>query len=118
MPDEPSVPRLNNLNFFDLDYLNDHSDIPNDEERSDHNPYRYGTPSPHSGSTFEPLNESRRGHSQGLNVAASEEERFSNHKNNQNIISKGNGPFFSSQNDQDISETQNLRRSSRPSIFP
>ncbi|GJU34351.1 hypothetical protein Tco_1182705, partial [Tanacetum coccineum] len=74
MPDEPSVPGLNNLNFFDFDYLNDHSDIPNDEERSDHNPYRYGTPSPHSGSIFEPLNESEGGHSQGSNVVASEEE--------------------------------------------
>ncbi|GJS75302.1 ribonuclease H-like domain-containing protein [Tanacetum coccineum] len=76
MLDESSVPILNNLNFFDFDYLNDHSDIPNDEERSDPILNRYGTPSPHPGSTFEPLNESGEGHSHGLNVVASEEESF------------------------------------------
>ncbi|GJT09392.1 hypothetical protein Tco_0856434 [Tanacetum coccineum] len=43
MLDESFVPRLNNLNFFDLEYLNDHSDIPNDEERSDPNPNRNNT---------------------------------------------------------------------------
>ncbi|GKB25749.1 hypothetical protein Tco_0865150 [Tanacetum coccineum] len=70
MLDESSVPILNNLNFFDFNYLNDHSDIPNDEERSEPILNRYGTPSPHPGSTFEPLNESEKGHSQGLNVVA------------------------------------------------
>ncbi|GKC90650.1 hypothetical protein Tco_1151299 [Tanacetum coccineum] len=118
MPDKPSVLGLNNLNFFDLDYLNDLFNTPNDEERSDPNPNRYGSPYTHSVSTFEPLNESGGGHSQGSNVAASEEERSANHEDNQNIISKGNGPLFSSQNDQDIPETQNLKRSSRPSVFP
>ncbi|GJY52752.1 ribonuclease H-like domain-containing protein [Tanacetum coccineum] len=78
---------LNKLNFFDYDYLNDHSDIPNDENRND--------PIPNS-----------------------KEERSANHEDNQNSISEGNGPLFSSQNDQDIPETQNLRRSSRPSVFP
>ncbi|GJY18825.1 ribonuclease H-like domain-containing protein [Tanacetum coccineum] len=87
-------------------------------ERSDPNPNRYGTPSPHSGSTFKPLNESGGGHSQGSNVVASEEKRSANHEDNQYIISEGNGLLFSSQNDQDIFETQNLRRSSRPSVFP
>ncbi|GKE10646.1 hypothetical protein Tco_1414197 [Tanacetum coccineum] len=86
MPDEPSVLGLNNLNFFDYDYLNDHSDIPNDENRND--------PIPNS-----------------------KEERSANHEDNLNSISEGNGPLFSSQNDQDIPETQNLRRSSRPSVF-
>ncbi|GJW19525.1 hypothetical protein Tco_0026961 [Tanacetum coccineum] len=64
---------LNNLNFFDLDYLNDHSDVPNDKERSDPSPNRYDIPSPHSGSTYELLNESEGGQSQGSNVVASEE---------------------------------------------
>ncbi|GJW45176.1 ribonuclease H-like domain-containing protein [Tanacetum coccineum] len=99
---------LNNLNFFDLEYLNDHSDIPNDKERSDLSPNRYGIPSPHSGSTFKPLNENEGGHFHGPNVVASEEERFANHKENQNIIFEGHGPLFSSQNDQDIFEPQNL----------
>ncbi|GJZ83384.1 ribonuclease H-like domain-containing protein [Tanacetum coccineum] len=75
MPDEPSVPGLNNLNFFDYDYLNDHSDIPNDENRSDPIPNRYGTPSLQPGSIFEPLNESEGGYSQGSNIVASKEER-------------------------------------------
>nr|GFC37885.1 ribonuclease H-like domain-containing protein [Tanacetum cinerariifolium] len=118
MPDEPSVPGLNNLNFFDFDYLKDHSDIPIDEERSDPNPNRYGTSSPHYGSTFKPLNKSEGGHFMGSNVVASEEERSANYEDNQNIISEGNGPLFSSQSNQDISETQNLKRSSRPYVFP
>ncbi|GJV17631.1 ribonuclease H-like domain-containing protein [Tanacetum coccineum] len=78
------------------------------KERSDLIPNSYGTPSPHSGSIFEPLNESEGGHSQGSKVVASEEERSANYEDNQNIISEGNGPLFSRQNDQDISETQNL----------
>ncbi|GKE50557.1 hypothetical protein Tco_1481815, partial [Tanacetum coccineum] len=97
IPTEPSVPDLNHLNFFDFDYLDDHPDIPNDEVRSDPSPNRYGTPSPHSGSTFEPLNESEGGHSHGLNAVASEDEGSANHEDNQNIISEGNGPLFSSQ---------------------
>ncbi|GJV62160.1 ribonuclease H-like domain-containing protein [Tanacetum coccineum] len=68
MLDKPYVPGLNNLNFFDLDYLNDHSDVPNDKERSDPSPNRYDIPSPHSGSTYELLNESEGGQSQGSNV--------------------------------------------------
>ncbi|GJZ83385.1 hypothetical protein Tco_0648558 [Tanacetum coccineum] len=117
MPDEPFVPGLNNLNFFDYDYLNDHSYIPNDENRSDPIPNRYGTPSLQLGSIFEPLNESEGGHSQGSNIVASKEQRSANHEDNQNSILEGNGPLFSSKNDQDISKTQNLRRSSRPSVF-
>ncbi|GJV32921.1 ribonuclease H-like domain-containing protein [Tanacetum coccineum] len=78
MLDKPYVLGLNNLNLFDLDYLNDHSDVPNDEEKSD--------PSPNS-----------------------EEKRSANHEDSQNIISKGYGPLFSSQNDQDIPEIQNLK---------
>ncbi|GKE93242.1 ribonuclease H-like domain-containing protein [Tanacetum coccineum] len=118
MPNETSVSDLNNLNFFDFDYLDDHPEIPNDEERSDPNPNRYGTPSPYFSSTFKPLNESEGGHSQGSNAAASEDKRSAKHEDNQNVISEGNGPMFSSQNDQDMSETQNLRRSSRPSVYP
>nr|GEX27485.1 Gag-Pol polyprotein [Tanacetum cinerariifolium] len=95
---------LNNLNFFNLDSFNDHSDIPNDEERSDPIPNRYDTPFPHSNNTFEPSNESEGRHSQGSNAAASEDERSANHEDNQYVISKGNGPLFSSQNDQDVSE--------------
>ncbi|GJR08693.1 ribonuclease H-like domain-containing protein [Tanacetum coccineum] len=63
------------------------------KERSDPNPNRYGTPSLHSGSTFEPLNESEGGHSQGSNGAASEDERSVNHEDNQNVISEDNYCF-------------------------
>ncbi|GJT43532.1 MAK10-like protein [Tanacetum coccineum] len=77
IPNEQSVPGLNNLNFFNLDSFDDHSEIPIDEERSDPKPNRYGTPLPHSGSTFKPMNESEGGHSQGSNAAASEDERNS-----------------------------------------
>nr|GEV06671.1 putative reverse transcriptase, RNA-dependent DNA polymerase, Gag-polypeptide of LTR copia-type [Tanacetum cinerariifolium] len=38
MPYEPSVPDLNNMNFFDFDYLDDHLDNSNNKERSDPNP--------------------------------------------------------------------------------
>ncbi|GJX46458.1 zf-CCHC domain-containing protein [Tanacetum coccineum] len=54
----------------------------------------------------------------GSNGAASKDERSVNHEDNQNVISKGNGSLFSSQNDQNISKPQNLRRSSRPYVFP
>ncbi|GJV05578.1 ribonuclease H-like domain-containing protein [Tanacetum coccineum] len=81
-----------------------------EELSSDPNPNRYGSPYTHSGSTFKPLNEGEGGHSQGLNVAASKKERSANHEDNQNFISEGNGPLFSSQNNQDIPETQNLIR--------
>ncbi|GKE06964.1 hypothetical protein Tco_1398982, partial [Tanacetum coccineum] len=68
IPTETSVLELNSLNFFDFHHIDDHPDIPNDEERSDPSPNRYGTPSPHSGSTFD--------HSQGFNAVASEDESF------------------------------------------
>ncbi|GJT44394.1 ribonuclease H-like domain-containing protein [Tanacetum coccineum] len=118
MFDKPSVPGLNNLNFFNSDYLDNHSNILNDEERSDLSPNRYGTSSPHSGRIFEPLNESEGGHSQGSKVVASEDTRSAYHEDNQNIIFEGDGPLFPNQNDQGKPETQNLMRSSRPFIFP
>ncbi|GJU99891.1 ribonuclease H-like domain-containing protein [Tanacetum coccineum] len=80
---EQSVQELNYLNFFNSDYPDDHPDIPNDEERSDPNPTRYGTPSPHSGSTFKPLHENEGEHSQGPNAAATEDEMSTNHEDDQ-----------------------------------
>ncbi|GKD67110.1 ribonuclease H-like domain-containing protein, partial [Tanacetum coccineum] len=109
--------KLSNLNFFDFDHLDDHPDIPNDEERSDPSPNRYGTHSPYSGSTFESLDENEEGHSQGSNTVASKDEKSANYEDNQNIISEGSGPLFSSQDNHDVFETQNLRRSSRPFVF-
>ncbi|GKG05252.1 hypothetical protein Tco_0325338 [Tanacetum coccineum] len=97
--------RLNNLNFFDLYYSIDHSDVPNDDKRNDTSPNRYGPHSPHSGSTSKPQNENEGGNSQGSDAAASEDDGSVNHEDNINIVSEGNGTLFSSQNDQDTSET-------------
>ncbi|GJV78154.1 ribonuclease H-like domain-containing protein [Tanacetum coccineum] len=52
-PSELSIPDLNHLNLFNFDYLDDHPDIPNDDEKSDPVPNR---------------------HSHGSNAAASEDE--------------------------------------------
>ncbi|GJT93171.1 ribonuclease H-like domain-containing protein [Tanacetum coccineum] len=109
---------LNNEDLFNLDGSIDHSEIPYDDERSDASPNRYGTYFSHSGSTFDTHNENEGGHSLGSNVAASEDDRSANPEDNINNTSKGNGPLFLSQNDQDISKTHNLRRSFRPSVFP
>nr|GEY74507.1 ribonuclease H-like domain-containing protein [Tanacetum cinerariifolium] len=92
---------LNNVDFFDLDYSIYHSEIPYDDERSDLNPNGYVTPSPHFGS----------------DAAASKDDRSVNPKDNINNTSEGNGPLFSPQNNQNTSETRNLRTASRPSIF-
>ncbi|GKA07061.1 putative reverse transcriptase domain-containing protein [Tanacetum coccineum] len=110
---EQFVQDLNYLNFFYSNYLDDHPDIPTDEERSDPNPTRYGTPSPHSGSTGE--------HSHGLNAAASEDEMFVKHEDERNnIVSEGDISLIHPQDDiyQNIQDFQNLRRSSRTFVFP
>ncbi|GJT32897.1 putative RNA-directed DNA polymerase [Tanacetum coccineum] len=117
MSNEQSVMGLNNKDFFNLDGSIDHSEIPYDDERSDPNPSRYGTPSFHSGSTSNTHNENEGGHSLGSNAAASENDRCANPEDNDNNISEGNGPSILSQNDQNISETHNLRRPSRSSFF-
>ncbi|GJZ12533.1 hypothetical protein Tco_0547763 [Tanacetum coccineum] len=88
-----SLPELNNLNFFYFDHFDDYPNIPKDEERSD--PCLIGS-----------------------HAVGSEEERYANHEDNQNIIFEGSGPLFSSQDNQNVFEIQNLRRSSKPSIFP
>ncbi|GJR78191.1 ribonuclease H-like domain-containing protein [Tanacetum coccineum] len=94
MNDKQSIPELNNLDFFNLDNSIDHSDIPNDDERSDPSPNRYGIPPSHSGSTSEPLHESEVGHSQVLMQ------------------------LLVRMNDQDASKPHNLRRSSKTFVFP
>ncbi|GJY12903.1 ribonuclease H-like domain-containing protein [Tanacetum coccineum] len=83
---EQFIQDLNHLNFFNSDYLDDLPDMPNDGERRDPIPTRYGTPPPHSGSTFESLNENEGVHSQGPNATASEGERFANHEDVQNNV--------------------------------
>ncbi|GKE91566.1 putative RNA-directed DNA polymerase [Tanacetum coccineum] len=118
---EQSVQELNYLNFFNSDYPDDHPDIPNDEERSDPNPTRYGTPSPHSGSTFKPLHENEGEHSQGPNAAATEDEMSTNHEDDRNnIVFEGDESLIHPQDDiyQNIQDFQNLRRSSRTFVFP
>ncbi|GJW64924.1 putative RNA-directed DNA polymerase [Tanacetum coccineum] len=118
MSNEQSVPGLNNEDLFNLDGSIDHSEIPYDDERSDPSPSRYGTPSSHSGSTFDTHNENEGGHSLGSDASASENDRSANPEDNDNNIFEGNGPSILSQNDQNISETHTLRRSSRTSVFP
>ncbi|GKC29647.1 ribonuclease H-like domain-containing protein [Tanacetum coccineum] len=55
---------------------------------------------------------------EGINTVSNEDEKSANHEDNQNIISEDSGPLFSSQDNHDVSKTQNLRSSSRPSVFP
>nr|GFB45863.1 hypothetical protein [Tanacetum cinerariifolium] len=111
MHNEPFVPDVNNLNFFNFDYLDDHPDNLNDEERSDPNPNRYDTPSPHSGNIFEPFSENEGGNSYGPNVVASEDVRSVNHEDNQNDMFGGDESLIHSRDcfHQDIP--------SRPSVF-
>nr|GEX81702.1 ribonuclease H-like domain-containing protein [Tanacetum cinerariifolium] len=78
----------------------------------------YGTPSSHSGSTFDTHNENEGGHSLGSDATASKDDMSANPEDNINNNSEGNGPLFISQNDQDIFESHNLIRFSRPSIYP
>nr|GEV76024.1 hypothetical protein [Tanacetum cinerariifolium] len=85
----------------------DHSKIPYDDERSDPNTNRYGTPSSHSDSTSDTHNENEGGHSLGSNAAASKHDRSANPEDNDNNTSKDNGPLILSQNYQDIFETRN-----------
>ncbi|GKB15596.1 ribonuclease H-like domain-containing protein [Tanacetum coccineum] len=109
---------LNKEDFFNLDDSIDHSEIPYDDERSDLSPHRYGTPSSHSGSTSDTNNENEGGHSLGSDAAASKNDRSVNPEDNDDNIFEGNGPSILSQNDQNVSETHNLRRSSKTSVFP
>ncbi|GJS03462.1 ribonuclease H-like domain-containing protein [Tanacetum coccineum] len=118
MSNEQSVLGLNKEDFFNLDDSIDHSEIPYDDERSDPSPHRYGTPSSHSGSTSDTNNENEGGHSLGSDAAASENDRSANPEDNDDNIFEGNGPLILSQKDQNVSETHNLRRSSRTSVFP
>ncbi|GKD58583.1 ribonuclease H-like domain-containing protein [Tanacetum coccineum] len=117
---EQFIQDLNHLNFFNSDYLDDLPDMPNDGERRDPIPTRYGTPPPHSGSTFESLNENEGEHSQGPNATASEGERFTNHEDVQNnVVYEGDESLIHLQvnNHQNISNSYNLRMSSRTSVF-
>ncbi|GJX53625.1 ribonuclease H-like domain-containing protein, partial [Tanacetum coccineum] len=113
--DKPSgqfVQDLNHLNFFNSDYLDDHPDIPNNEERINPNPTRYNTLSPHSSSTFKPLHENEGEHSQGPNAVASEDERSANHEDDQNnYVSGGDESLIHPQDDihQNIQDFSNLR---------
>ncbi|GJR18322.1 ribonuclease H-like domain-containing protein [Tanacetum coccineum] len=116
LSNEQSVLGLNNGDFFNLHGSINHSKIPYDDERSDPNPYRYGTPSSHFGNTFDTHNENEGGHYLGSDASASEDDRSPNPEDNVNNTSEGNGPSFLSQNDQDIYETHNLR-SFKPKSF-
>nr|GFA09431.1 ribonuclease H-like domain-containing protein [Tanacetum cinerariifolium] len=85
---------LNNADFFNLDGSIDHSEIPYDDERSKPRLNGYGTPSSHSGSTFDTHNENEGGHSLGSDAAASKDDRSANPEDNINNNSEGNGPLF------------------------
>nr|GEV03672.1 ribonuclease H-like domain-containing protein [Tanacetum cinerariifolium] len=73
---------LNNEDFFNLDGSIDHSEIPSDDERSDPSASKYGTPSSHSGSTFDTHNENEGRDSLGSDAAASENDMSANPKDN------------------------------------
>nr|GEZ57982.1 hypothetical protein [Tanacetum cinerariifolium] len=90
----PSILSQNGQNTFETHNLRssiDHSKIPYDDEKSDLSPRS--------------------------NAIASENDRSANHEDDDNNISEGNGPSILSQNGQNTSETYNLRRSSRTSVF-
>nr|GEZ33312.1 ribonuclease H-like domain-containing protein [Tanacetum cinerariifolium] len=84
-----SVQDVNHLNFFNTDTLDDHPDIPNDEERRNPGPIRHGNPPFHSGSTFAFSNENDARNFQDADVSASENGSFAANEDNINS-SKGN----------------------------
>nr|GEW52588.1 zinc finger, AN1-type, zinc finger, A20-type [Tanacetum cinerariifolium] len=65
-----------NFGFLILDGSINHFEIPYDDERSDPSFSRYGTPSSHSGSTFDTHNKNEGWHSLGSDAATSKIDRL------------------------------------------
>ncbi|GKC02205.1 ribonuclease H-like domain-containing protein [Tanacetum coccineum] len=114
-----SVQDVNHLNFFNTNTLDDLPEIPNDEERRNPSPIKHGNSSSYSGSTSALSNENDAGHSQDADASASENGSFAADEDN-NSNSESNGLHDQSQDNvsQDNNGAQNLRRSSRTSVFP
>ncbi|GKE35556.1 ribonuclease H-like domain-containing protein [Tanacetum coccineum] len=94
------VQDVNHLNFFNFNNLDDLPEIPNDKERRNPNPISHG-------------------HSQDADASASENESFATDEV-KNSSSEGNDLHDQTQDNvsQDNNGVQNLRRSSRTSVFP
>ncbi|GKB52403.1 ribonuclease H-like domain-containing protein, partial [Tanacetum coccineum] len=116
---DKSVQDVNHLNFFNTNTLDDLPEIPNDEERRNPIPIRHGNSPSHSGSTSASLKENDAGQSQDIGASASENGSFTAYEEH-NSNSEGNGLHDQSQDNvsQDNNGNQNLRRSSRTSVFP
>nr|GFA21012.1 ribonuclease H-like domain-containing protein [Tanacetum cinerariifolium]GFA21013.1 ribonuclease H-like domain-containing protein [Tanacetum cinerariifolium] len=114
-----SIEDLNYLNFSNTNTLDDLPDIPTDEERMNSNPKRHLTPRSHSGSPSTSSKENDGGHFHGADVVASESERFADIEEN---IVNFNGDDLQDHSREGINQVnedvQNLRRPSRPSVFP
>ncbi|GJV47871.1 ribonuclease H-like domain-containing protein [Tanacetum coccineum] len=113
------VQDVNHLNFFNTNTLDNFPDIPNDEEKMNPSPIRHGNSPSHSCSPSTSLNENDAGHFQDADASASENGSFAAYEEN-NSNSKGNGLHDQSQENvsQANNDTQNLRRSSKTSVFP
>ncbi|GJS07943.1 hypothetical protein Tco_0904606 [Tanacetum coccineum] len=113
-----SVQDVNHLNFFNTNALDDLPDMPNDEERRNLNPKRNGNSPSYSGSPSSSSKENDGGHFQDADAYAIESERF---EELEEIIEnfEGNGfhDHFQEGINQVNEDVQNLRRSSRPSVF-
>ncbi|GKD61464.1 ribonuclease H-like domain-containing protein, partial [Tanacetum coccineum] len=116
--DDISAQDVNHLNFFNTNTLDDLPDIPNDEERRNPSPSRHGNSPSHSGSPSTSSNANYVGHFQDVDVSASENGSFSAHEENNNN-SEGNDLHDQSHEEvsQANNDVQNLRRSSRTSVF-
>ncbi|GJX90221.1 ribonuclease H-like domain-containing protein [Tanacetum coccineum] len=84
------VQDVNHLNFFNTNTLDDLPEIPNDEERRNPNPIRYGNSPSHSGSTSAFSKENDAGHSQDADASASENGSFVADEENKSNY-EGNG---------------------------
>nr|GEZ14629.1 ribonuclease H-like domain-containing protein [Tanacetum cinerariifolium] len=98
-----SVQDVNHLNFFNTNTLDDFPDILNDKERRNPNPIRHGNSPSHSGSPSASLSRNDAGHSQDVDVSASENGSFAACEENNNN-SEGSGLHDQTQEDvsQDI----------------
>ncbi|GJW15260.1 hypothetical protein Tco_0019393, partial [Tanacetum coccineum] len=83
---------INHLNFFNTNTLDDLPNMPNDEERRNPSLMRHGNSPSHSGSPFASSKENDGGHFQDADASA--------------------------RIDQVNNDVSNLRRSSRPFVFP
>ncbi|GJW53973.1 putative RNA-directed DNA polymerase [Tanacetum coccineum] len=114
-----SIQDVDHLNFFNINTLDDLPEMPNDEERRNPSPIRHSNSPSHSSRTSASSNENDEGHSQNADDFASENECFAADEDKNNN-SEGNDLHDQNQENvsQDNNGVQNLRRSSRTSVFP